>query len=452
MKSDHPVVGIFGHYGNRNLGDESIIKASINHVRKRLPNVEVVCFSLRPGDSSRRHQVEAYSIRHCTEPGPIQPVDAPAIETMPWRVHAEQLASGINPDEYSENTQRVGIKERIKRLPLLGPALVSLSRTLDLRKTIITEIGYLYRSYHYLKKFDLLVFSGSNQFLDIFGGPWGAPYTLLKWTILAKLSGTKTAFLSIGANPLEPLSKKMLDKALNMANYLSYRDAASKALMEEGNPGYSGHIYPDLAFGLEFTPVPTKPLGDKPLIAINPMPVYDYRYWSLSDEPQYRTYVGKLARIAERLISEGYPILFFGTMWRDDYVIVDVFKAMKPEILRQIDQNDLVRQCEELSDLISLLQEVDVVVSTRFHATLLPLLVNTPVIGISYYRKNVDLMESFKQQEYTEVLEHCDAERLWQKIQLLTKNYMQEKVAIKLQTERNRLLVDEQWDRVLSLI
>ena len=101
MKGDHPVVGIFGHYGNHNLGDESIIQASISQVRKRLPAVEVCCFSLRPGDSSRRHQVEAYSIRHCTQPGPIQPVQAPVTETMPWHVYAEQLAAGCDPDDYT---------------------------------------------------------------------------------------------------------------------------------------------------------------------------------------------------------------------------------------------------------------------------------------------------------------------------------------------------------------
>jgi polysaccharide pyruvyl transferase WcaK-like protein len=454
MKDNNAVVGVFGHYGNHNLGDEAIIQASISQIRKRLPGAEVCCFSLRPRDTARRHQVESYGIRFTTEgSGPIQPEEAPPSEHMPWNVYAKKLAENIDPDDFSLKAPEGGLKEKIKRLPLIWAGLKALSASVDLTKTVINEVRYLTSSYRYLKKFDLIVISGSNQFLDNFGGAWGFPYTLYKWSLLAKLTGTKTAFVSVGTNPLEhPLSKKFIHKALRMSSYLSYRDEASKALIEEGNVGFSGELYPDLAFGLDFQPADQEDMRLKPLVGINPMPVYDYRYWCVSDDGRYKAYVVKLARFAERLITDGHPILFFGTMWRDDYVIVDILKEMNSEICDKVDGDELVRHCEEVADLVTLLQEVDMVVATRFHGTVLPLLVHTPVIGISYYRKNVDLMDVFKQSDYYEVLEECDVDRLWDKLQLLSKNYVQEKEKIRDKTEEFQCLVEEQWDRVINLI
>lgn len=57
-------IGIFGHYGNRNLGDESIIEAVIANLRERLPEAELVCLSIDPADSRERHQLEAFPIRY----------------------------------------------------------------------------------------------------------------------------------------------------------------------------------------------------------------------------------------------------------------------------------------------------------------------------------------------------------------------------------------------------
>ena len=341
MKSDHPVVGVFGHYGNHNLGDESIIEASISHIRLRLPNAEICCFSLRPKDSARRHQLESYGIRFVSEGyGPLKPEQAPPADNMPWHIHAEKVAQGINPDDYSTGDSTLGLKERIKRLPLIGTCTKVLIRTIHRSQTLKNEAEYLLNSRNYLKKFDLIVVAGSNQFLDNFGGAWQFPYTLLKWTLLAKLTGTKIAFASIGTNPLEEsLSSKMICAALRKADYLSYRDEASKDLIESSSPDFSGEIYPDLAFGLDCPPVEKKDAREKPLIGINPMPVYDYRYWCVRDDGQYHAYVVKLARFAERLITDGYPTLFFPTMWRDNYVITDILNEMNPNIRSKIEDS-----------------------------------------------------------------------------------------------------------------
>ncbi len=140
-----------------------------------------------------------------------------------------------------------------------------------------------------MKKFDLLVVAGSNQFLDNFEGE------------------------------------------------------SSK---------FSGKIYPDLALGLIWNRSPDAPAKPKPLVGISPMPVYDYRYWCVRDDDKYRTYVIKLARFTERLIDTGYPVHFFGTMWRDDNVVEDVLAALDNQKVDDSQRLKLVRQCEDAMFLL----------------------------------------------------------------------------------------------------
>ena len=454
MKGNHPVVGIFGHYGNRNLGDESIIEASIQQVLARLPDAEICCFSLRPDDTARRHGRESYRIAYSSNGyGPILPEQAAHSDSMPWKVYESELALGNDPDDFSAGHSPTGLKDFIKGIPVLGFILKKLIAIVHLLRAFVDELGYLANSFKYVRKFDLVVVAGSNQFLDNFGGPWAFPYTLLKWSVLCRMTRTKIAFASIGTNPLEhTLSKRMIRTALRLASYVSYRDEASRKLIEGDKDSYASGLYPDLAFGLESRPIAKGVSRSKLLIGLNPMPVYDYRYWCVDDASQYRIYVTKLARFAERLIVAGYPVIFFSTMWRDDYVIVDIVAEMAPELRDRIDKQKMVRRCEEVSELIALLEDIDIVVATRFHATLLPLLVNTPVLGISYYRKNIDLMNAFGQGNYHEVLEDCDIDRLWGKLEDLSRNRMREKEKIRVKTAEYKQLTGEQWDRIVQLV
>ena len=62
-------IGVFGHYGNENLGDEAIIEASIHNIRQRLPDARIICFSLRPLDTKARYGLQAYPIRATADGG-----------------------------------------------------------------------------------------------------------------------------------------------------------------------------------------------------------------------------------------------------------------------------------------------------------------------------------------------------------------------------------------------
>ena len=457
MKSEKPVIGIFGHYGNRNLGDESIIEASIQQVRCRLPEAEIRCFSLRPDDTAQRHQVPAYSVRYLASGREYLLPEETDTFSLPWKVYARQQQARSDeedgsPDEIESRSAK-GLKERLKAIPVLGSCLKFAIRVFHLLEGALNELRYLVRSYRYLKKFDLLIVAGSNQFLDNFDGPWGFPYTLMKWSIMAKLANVKLAYMSVGANPLaSSLSKRMIHIALNRADYISYRDEASKFLIEGKRSQFDGAIFPDLAFGLKYSKINKARNDVKPSVGINPMPVYDYRYWCERDDGKYHDYVVKLARFSEHLITQGHPIFFFGTMWRDDDVIIDVINEIRPEIRGGLDDSKIIRESEQVEQLMGVLQEADIIMATRFHATVLPLLAGTPVLGISYYRKNVDLMNNMGQGAYHEELDSLDIDALWQKFETLCENLDVEQEKISENSNEYTKLVEQQWEQVISLI
>ncbi len=442
------VVGVFGHYGNRNLGDEAIVAATIQQLRLRLDAVEIVCFSLRPNDTALRHGVECFSVcRSSRFPTALKPEGATEVGELPW-ARAEQFDAVERATDAS-----VSLKGFLKRLPVVAPIARLLVRTARATASLFQEARFVYRSAAYLRRFDLLVVAGSNQFLDNFGGPLGFPYDLLKWSLLARITRTPLAFVSVGAGPLESrLSRFMVRCALRLADYVSYRDKASKDLVESGWPAIDGFVFPDLAFGLEYSEHErTRDAEAKPVVGINPMPVYDRRYWFEHDERRYRAYVDKVAAFAARLIADAYPVFFFPTMWRDDNVIRDVLQALRQAYGVEVDEDRYYRPNQRVDELIELLQEADIVVATRFHGVVLPYRLELPVLGIGYYRKTLDLMREMGQAEYHENLDDCDVDRLWQKFRKLEANLVEERRRIGHKSQEYRLLVSRQWDAVAGL-
>src|SRR5207245_10006043 len=91
------------------------------------------------------------------------------------------------------------------------------------------ELAFLARSYRTLRGTDLVLVAGSGQLNDYWGGPWAFPFTLLEWSLMARASGAKMAFLSLGAGPLRtPLGKIFIKQAVRRADYRSYRDEDSR--------------------------------------------------------------------------------------------------------------------------------------------------------------------------------------------------------------------------------
>ncbi|GAB4466211.1 MAG: polysaccharide pyruvyl transferase family protein [Burkholderiaceae bacterium] len=391
------MVGILGHYGNENLGDEAIIAALIARIRAERSDTDIRCFSIHPRDSSLRYGVTAYPIRIAGES------ELPPNESA--SAHVVQTSAPRGPDRDDTPRAATPLANRVKALipARLRAVLSTVARLPGLVRDAVDEVGFLVRSYRRLRGVDALIVAGSNQFLDNFGGPWGFPYTLFKWSLLARLAGCRLLYVSVGAGPLDSrLSRLLVRAAIRFAHYLSFRDAASQRLIQGTRTHRATAVYPDLAHSLALPASASTATGSgvKPVVAINPMPLYDERYWYATDRKRYRTYVSVLAALAEHLVDNGYPIFFFPTQPKDVSVALDVVRTMRPDSAARLAQPDPVRHPKTVGDLMDVISGADIVIATRFHGALLSLHARRPVVAICYHRKTRDLMREMGQEQY----------------------------------------------------
>ena len=157
-------------------------------------------------------------------------------ELSPWQQAAERL-------------------REVKNVPYLGRALrLAAFRIRDVG-ALATEGRELVSAYRFARKLDLLILSGSGQLNEEWGGPWGLPYAIFRWAMLAKLAGTPFAVASTGAGMLESrLTRWFLKNALQTACYRSYRDEGTKALLTHWEFTRNDPIVRDMAFSLDPTP------------------------------------------------------------------------------------------------------------------------------------------------------------------------------------------------------
>jgi polysaccharide pyruvyl transferase WcaK-like protein len=376
----HSGVVVFGHYGQLNLGDEAVTAACISGVRQTLPGAQVLGFSLDPIDTQLKHAVSSRPIR-----------------VGDWRNEDRRppdAALDANADSAT------AIRRAARRVGVLRSAVLLARRWRAAFVRILREIASLPGTWNALAGVRILVIAGSNQMMDHFGGAWGFPYTLLKWSIAARLRGVRVVMLSVGAGPLEgSLARRMILRTLSLTSYVSVRDPGSARLLAAIGWDGAAPVMPDLAFSLEFEAMarrsrfsPSNRSG-RPLVAINPMPVHDPRYWPGADPQIQREYLESIERLVIDLLDRDYDVVMLGTQPADEWVAEDLLQRLHlPVGRRERVSLERIRTLEEFCGLYAI---CDAVVATRFHGILIALRAAKPVLAICYYRKSRELMESF---------------------------------------------------------
>jgi len=119
-------------------------------------------FSMNPGDTGSRHGIPSFAIRRHT-----------------WgigyasRENAKTEKTKRGPGNWLATTRNPAI-----RLP----------------RNIFRELAFLATSFQKLRPFDMLIVSGGGQLTER-SGPWGFPYAILIWVLMAKLAGVRRVFL-----------------------------------------------------------------------------------------------------------------------------------------------------------------------------------------------------------------------------------------------------------------
>lgn len=432
---------IISHGGTKNLGDEALFATVVQNTRLRVPDAEIIGFTINPEDSRERHGVTCYPVRRSS-----------AIPS------AKESSSDAVPDPASQtasSTPAVGskLKQILKAIPGLRPLLNGLRALGKGLLSAVREPKFLLDSYRRLKGADLLLAAGGQQLNDGYGGPWGYPFTLYKWTLLAKCTGTKVALLSVGAGPIDAsLSKFFFRRTLNLVSYRSYRDAISSQLMASLGIKGSHPVFPDLVYSLRLpAPKPAHSGATQVVVGTNPVPFFAPHYWPTPDDARYQEYVGKLAKFVQWLDKSGHSVLFFPTQVRADAITIDDIRASmngsakSPNLLAQ-------GPLQNLEDLVSEISRVDLVIANRYHGILISLMMNKPVLGIAYHEKSRALLEQAGQGDYVLNIEDFKIEELVERFKDMEANAPALKKRIAERMAPLRKALDAQYDTVFGLI
>jgi polysaccharide pyruvyl transferase WcaK-like protein len=412
MKHSLEKIALLHHTGGGNFGDDATVDAVISSILKRRPATEIAIISMNPIDTEQRHGVTSFPIRRHT-----------------W---------GIG---YSAEIERTNGKRTIWNwLRSARNPLVRLPRA------IAIELAFLVTSYRKLKRYDQLVVSGGGQLTER-SGPWGFPYAILIWTIMAKLAGLQCVFLSVGAGPLKhPFSRFFVTRALSMADYVSFRDTPSQSLAKK--IGFSGKSYvsPDNAYLLEHAPLSVSTAQRAPIVGLAPMPYpfCDPREFTSGHQEIYDGYISKLAIFASALAEESYSLKMFGSdAGADASAIEDLRIVLRDKHNITTSSYEPVHSVEEL---LSRMSELDYVVTCRFHGVVLAHILNKPVLAISHHPKVAHLMDALGMTQYCVDIQTFDPIELVRRFALLVANTSEVQRSMASSLVSNKSRVAAQFD------
>jgi polysaccharide pyruvyl transferase WcaK-like protein len=305
-----------------------------------------------------------------------------------------------------------------------------------------------------LKGAKMLIIPGTGLLTDAYGLRGWGPYNLLKWSLIAKLRACKIFFLSVGAGPIyTPLGRFFVKSALSIAEFRSYRDEASRSYLNSiGFQTKGDLVYPDLVFSLPEITLPRneKKPGGRVVVGLGLME-YAGRY--SVERPSnriYLEYLDNLVVFSQWLLAHDYDIrLLIGEVGED--TLLEEFKSLLKTSYQAYDEKRILDQpARSVQQLVSQIAATNLIVATRFHNVLLALILNKPVIAVSFHHKCSSLMSDIGLAEYCHDINRMNSAKLIQQFQDLEKNAEKLKPGIRRRVEQSRNALDQQYKLVFA--
>jgi polysaccharide pyruvyl transferase WcaK-like protein len=402
--SDRRRIALFGHFGAGNLGNESTLAAMLSHLREFGPGREVHCICSAPDVVTAEYHI------------PAMPISSYVVR--PWKTQSRLVC--------------------LIRKMLIG---------------IPSEIYRWFDAARTLHGAQMLIVVGTGLLNNAFGLMGWGPYSVFKWTAMARLTGCRVCFISIGAGPLNGAIGRWLAKgALSLGQFRSYRDESTKQhLRAIGFRCVNDQVFPDLAFSLPvgFLPEKSARNGSRGIVGLGVM-CHSGMYGELTTEADYARYIDALLILSEWLLARGYDLrLVIGDL--TDTPVLDNLKLRLWERVGDVaGQRVRSTPAGSTAELLSQLGETDFVVATRFHNVLLALLLNKPAISISFHPKCSSLMDQMGLSEYCQDIQRLSAEKLIAQFCQMEENAPKLKQMIRERVEEHRRVLDDQYRRIFQ--
>jgi polysaccharide pyruvyl transferase WcaK-like protein len=165
----------------------------------------------------------------------------------------------------------------------------------------------------------------------------------------------------------------------------------------------------------------------------------------------YLSYMENLLTFVRWLLDHEYDVrLLIGDI--GDRVVTQEFKdLLKERLSTYVEERIIDEPVSSVDHLLSQVAATDIVVATRFHNVLFALLLNKPVISISFHHKCASLMSEMGLSEYCQDINHLDGHKLIEQFCDLEKNAEKVRFLIKQKTEEFRRVLDEQYNIIFYL-
>jgi polysaccharide pyruvyl transferase WcaK-like protein len=382
-------IGLLDHMGYGNLGDAATQEALIANIRARVPDARIIGFSLNPVDTEKRHGIPSYPITN-------------------WHPGLDRPIARADPRS-GKGSRAPQLKSFLKKIPVVSPALLW-------AQNLVRELRHLARSFFRVNSLDALIIAGGGQLCELWHGPWSHPYNVFKFSLLARLTRKRLLIVNVGAGPIESgLAKVFIKWSVQLADYVSFRDEESQALVRALGIEQETWVCQDSAYALDVCRYKVRNAAAvrKPLVGINPIGFCDPRIWPKKDAAVYSRYLDTLAEFLLRLSSQGYRLrVFSGERSVDMYALEDLKQRLEGALPKSVIGSIFVPPSEKVEDLLTGMSELDYVITSKFHGVVFSHLLQKPVMAISYHRKIDDLMRTERDSERCLSIEGFDASSL----------------------------------------
>jgi polysaccharide pyruvyl transferase WcaK-like protein len=332
-------IGLFGQFGSGNSGNDGSLEAMIQTLGRICPDAELICITSHPQAVRDAFHVDAVAIN--------------------------------------------GAPPRNAVLRFLDAALAQLPRR---ARDFYTALALAYG-------LDLVIVPGTGILDDFQEDPTGWPFTVFRWSLAARLAGTRLAFVSIGAGPIRhPFSKRLMIAAARMAGHRSYRDERSRGFMRSAGIDVANDpVNCDLVFGLPI-PLPERPHGAPLTVGVGVMTYTGWNKTSDAAEATYATYLAKILAFVHWLLQGGITVRLLTGDRGDRRALHDVADAVAAAAGPDGRARLIVEEAVTLEELSRQIAQTDLVVASRYHNVICALKAGRPVMSLGYADKNDDLL------------------------------------------------------------
>jgi polysaccharide pyruvyl transferase WcaK-like protein len=386
-------IALLTPYSGNNFGDAAILDSMIDHLRARIPGVHFSGISLSCENFIDRHGDLAFPLCGLSRQFHGMAVRRAPDDTAPGRIAASEQRRAFR-----------SIKEILKQVPGLAGALKSIRR---LAGNIWSELLHSVRGYRFLRLHDRLIIAGGGQLDEEWGGPWGHPFALFKWSVLARIAHVPCEFVSVGASKVDSrIARVFLSMALRMSQSRSYRDQHSKEIAAGLFGGaIADSVVPDVAFSANEVDLPSSSAirsaaNGRTIIAVSPICYARPGSWPHEDAKSYQHYLHQMSQVISKLLERNYFVVMVRSALSDAIVIKEISDDLDEGSQAAPHNRIYVPPINNWRDLLSILRDVDIVIASRLHSAILSFVVNKPTIAVSFDAKVDRIMEDLGQTDY----------------------------------------------------